>query len=269
MRERQLDPSASPADFFGNEVREARTRAKMSQTALGTATGYDATYVSKIENGHIVPDDKFLKAVDRVFPNMNGWFSRFWRDSRKWNGHYREWFKFWVATERRASVIRWYEPLLVPGIVQTEDYAREVLSWGPLRGNIDDDVQARMDRQEILGREEPPELWILLAESVIRRRVGNPDVMRGQLKHLGELSRRPNVTIQVVPDDADAYGGLSGGFAIATVEPAGGLVYLETGLRGMTTDDPTMIRSAGQMFEHLRAEALAKRPTFDLLTEAW
>lgn len=141
MRERELEPSASPAAFFGNEVREARTRAKMSQAALGSETGYDATYVSKIENGHIVPDDKFLKGLDWTFPNMNGWFTRFWRDSRSWNSHYREWFKLWVAAEQRASVIRWYEPLLLPGLVQTEDYAREVLSWGPLRGNVDDDVR--------------------------------------------------------------------------------------------------------------------------------
>jgi hypothetical protein len=239
----------------------------MSQAALGNATGYDATYVSKVETGAIVPDDKFLKGVDLTFPNMNGWFGRFWRDSRQWNGHYREWFKTWVAAERQASVIRWYEPMLIPGLVQTGDYAREVLSWGPLRGNVDDDVQARMDRQEILNRDDPPELWVLLAESAVCRRVGNAEIMRGQLKHLAELSRRPNVTVQVVPDDADAYGGLSGAFAVATVEPTGSLVYLETGLRGMTADDPMMVKSAGQMFEHLRAEALAKRPTFDLLTE--
>jgi Domain of unknown function (DUF5753) len=152
--------------------------------------------------------------------------------------------------------------------VQTEDYARAVLSWGPLRGNVDDDVRARMDRQEILNRDSPPELWVLLAESAVRRRVGSAEIMRAQLKHLAELSRRPNITVQVVPDDADAYGGLSGGFAVATVEPSGGLVYLETGLRGMTIQDPTMIKSAGQMYEHLRAEALAKRPTYDLLAEA-
>lgn len=268
MRDRELDPSASPAAFFGNEVREARTRVGMSQAALGSATGYDATYVSKVETGSIVPDDKFLKGLDRVFSNMNDWFTRFWRDSRRWNGHYREWFKLWVAAEGRASAIRWYEPMLIPGLVQTEGYAREVLSWGPLRGNVDDDVQARLDRQEVLNRATPPELWLLLTESAVNRRIGSPAIMYEQLKHLAELSRRPNVTIQVVPDEADAYGGLSGAFAIATVEPAGSLVYLETGLRGMTTDDPTMLKSAGQMFEHLRAEALAKRPTYDLLTEA-
>lgn len=125
-----------------------------------------------------------------------------------------------------------------------------------------------MDRQEILNRDNPPDLWVLLAESAVRRRVGSAEVMHAQLKHLAELSRRPNVTVQVVPDDSDAYGGLSGAFAIATVEPPGSVVYLETGLCGMTFEDPTMIKSAGQTFEHLRAEALAKRPTFDLLAEA-
>jgi transcriptional regulator with XRE-family HTH domain len=268
MRERELDPSASPAAFFGNEVREARISAKMSQSALGAATGYDATYVSKVENGHIVPDEKFLQGLDSTFPGMNGWFTRFWRDSRKWNGHYREWFKFWVSTEGRASVIRWYEPMLVPGLAQTEDYAREVLSWGPLCGNVEEDVRARMKRQEILNRDEPPELWLLLAESVLRNRVGPAGTMKGQINHLSELARRPNVTVQVIPDNADAYGGRSGAFAIATVEPSGSLAYLETGLRGMTSDDPMMIRDAARMFEHLRADALGKRPTFDLLAEA-
>ena len=102
MRERELDPGASPAAFFGNEVREARTRAKMSQAALGAAVGYDATYVSKVETGAIVPDDVFVNALDRVFPNMNGWFARFWSNSRKWEGQYPAWFKDWVEAELHA-----------------------------------------------------------------------------------------------------------------------------------------------------------------------
>ena len=78
MRERELDPGASPAAFFGNEVREARTAAKMSQPALGAAVGYDGTYVSKVETGTIVPDDDFVNGLDGIFPHMNGWFTRFW-----------------------------------------------------------------------------------------------------------------------------------------------------------------------------------------------
>ena len=126
MRERELDPGASPAAFFGNEVREARTRAKMSQAALGTATGYDATYVSKVETGAIVPDEVFVNALDQVFPHMNGWFARFWSNSRKWEGQYPAWFKDWIEAELHARMIRWWEPLLIPGLLQTADYAREL-----------------------------------------------------------------------------------------------------------------------------------------------
>ena len=99
MRERELDPGASPAAFFGNEVREARTRAKMSQPALGAAVGYDATYVSKVETGTIVPDSDFVNGLDGIFPHMNGWFARFWINSRKWEGQYPAWFKDYVEAE--------------------------------------------------------------------------------------------------------------------------------------------------------------------------
>ena len=130
MRERELDPGASPAAFFGNEVREARTKAKMSQPALGAAVGYDGTYVSKVETGTIVPDDDFVNGLDRVFPHMNGWFARFWNNSRKWEGQYPAWFKDWVDAEEHARVIRWWEPLLIPGLLQTADYARELFrAW--------------------------------------------------------------------------------------------------------------------------------------------
>ena len=130
MRERELDPGASPAAFFGNEVREARTRAKMSQAALGAAVGHDDTYVSKVETGAIVPDDEFVNGLDRVFPHMNGWFGRFWSNSRKWEGQYPAWFKDWVDAEQHARIIRWWEPLLIPGLLQTADYARELFrAW--------------------------------------------------------------------------------------------------------------------------------------------
>ncbi len=135
MRERELDPGASPAAFFGSEVREARTKAKMSQPALGTALDYDATYVSRSKQATIVPDDVFVSGLDRVFPQMNGWFARFWSNSRKWEGQYPAWFKDWVDAELHARVIRWWEPLLIPGLLQTADYARELFrAWHTHRG---------------------------------------------------------------------------------------------------------------------------------------
>lgn len=240
----------------------------MTQPALGSAIGnYDGSYVSKVETGDLTPHDDFVNGLDRVFPDMNGWFGRFWRSSRKWNGQYREWFKDWVKMEQGASVIRWYEPLQVPGLVQTPDYARAVLSWGPLRGDVEADVSARMERQAILDSDSPPELWVLLAEAAVHRCMGSAQVMREQLGYLAELSQRPNVTIQVIPDDTLPSGGLLGAFAVAASD-ADSAVYLETGLRGLAMHDPTMISDASRLFEHLRAEALPTRPSYDLLAKA-
>jgi transcriptional regulator with XRE-family HTH domain len=263
---KDLDSSLSPLHHLGAEIRLAREDAGMSQADLAAVTCNDRSYVSLVENGHIDPSGQFVNGCDRAFPGMRGWFTRFWQDARTWD-QYPAWFKDWVEMEQRAAVIRWYEPLLIPGLVQTTDYALAVLSWGPNGADAENQVNLRMERQRILHRANPPELWVTLGESAIRRRVGSGELMCGQLKHLAELSHRPNVVVQIVPEDADAYGGLSGAFAMATVEPSDSVVYLETGLRGLTTQDPTMVRNAAQTFEYLRADALSTRQTQDLLAE--
>ena len=79
------ETAPSPARFFGTEVREARKRAGMAQPELAAIAGYDPSYVSKVENSYITPDEKFISACDTAFPDMHGWFSRFWAESRKWN----------------------------------------------------------------------------------------------------------------------------------------------------------------------------------------
>jgi len=96
------EAAASPARFFGAEVREARKRAGMSQPELAALAGYDPSYVSKVENGAITPDQKFIDACDAAFPEMHGWFARFWRDSRQWNPSYPAWFEEWLRV-RSAS----------------------------------------------------------------------------------------------------------------------------------------------------------------------
>jgi hypothetical protein len=165
-------------------------------------------------------------------------------------------------------VIRWWEPLLIPGLLQTGDYARAVLGWGPDDGgDLDERVTARLDRQAILDRESPPEVWILLGEPVLAYQVGDAAVMRKQIEHLAEMAARPQVTIQVVAAGAGAYGGLSGAFAIGT-DSTGTVIYLETGVQGMVVRDPRLITRAASMFDHLRAEALPRYQTLDVLAKA-
>ena len=269
MRERELDPGASPAAFFGNEVREARTRGRMSQADLGAAVGYDATYVSKVETGAIVPDDAFVSALDDVFPQMNGWFDRFKRNSRKWEGRYRAWFNDWVDAEERAKVIRWWEPLLIPGLLQTEDYARELFrAWQTVADSdlLDGDVAARLDRQAIFDRPTPPTLLAVIDEPALWRRIGNSEIMRSQLEYLIDMSTRPNIAVHIVPAEVGAHTGLLGAFIVADLDgESGKVVYLETPDQGLISDAPSLATKIQGAFERVRSEALPKGASHDLI----
>lgn len=269
MRERELNPGESPAAFFGNEVREARARAKMSQPDLGSVLGYDGSYVSKVETGTIVPDEKFVNGLDPVFPHMNGWFARFWRESRNWRDHYREWFKQWVDAEQAALSIRTWQPLLIPGLLQTESYARAVFeAWQAVDGTAttETDIEARLARQAVFDRVLPPSYGAVIDESVLYRGIGGGKVMHDQLLHVADMSERPRVSVQVLPADVGAHVGLLGGFDMAGFGDASpAIVYLESPGEGETTKHPATVARIGITYDALRDHALGVVTSRDLI----
>jgi hypothetical protein len=202
---RDLDPGASPLHFFGAEVRRSREAAGMTLAGLGAAVPCDASTVSRVESGQLSPTERFAESCDEAFPQMGGWFARFYRASLKWDGPYPRWFEDWVDAERRAAVIRWWEPLLVPGLLQTPEYARALFrAW---RTDDDEDkivqlVTARMDRQRIFDRPGPPSFWAVLDEGVLRRGIGGAKVMHDQLVHLADMGQRASIKIHVIPAEA-------------------------------------------------------------------
>jgi transcriptional regulator with XRE-family HTH domain len=267
---RELDPGASPLHFFGSEVRRARTAAGMTLADLGAIVPCDASTVSRIESGLLGPTERFAAACDEVFPQMGGWFTRFYEDSRNWSGPYPPWFADWVEIESRATVIRWWEPSLVPGLLQTPEYARVVISsWRRDNGDaIEGRVRARIDRQRILDGDSPADLRVLIDESVLSRCIGSPGIMAGQADHLARICARPNITVQVVPEMAGAYAGLSGAFAVAIVPSESDTAYLETAVQGMTVRDPRLVSKTALMFDDLRDEAVSRSRSMELISEA-
>lgn len=259
---RDLDPGASPGDFFGAEVRRAREAAGMTLADLAAMVPCDASTVSRVESGLLNPTQRFAVTCDEAFPYMAGWFARFYSNSGSWAGAHPPWFHDWIEIESRATVIRSWQPLLVPGLLQTPEYARAVLGWGPDDGaDLDDRVTARIARQAIFDRDEPPGVWILLGETVLSNCVGGPDIMRKQAEHLAQMAQRPRITIQIVSASAGAYGGLSGAFAIGSDGLADTAIYLETGVQGMTVRDPKLIMRAVSVFDYLRSEAMPRSQT--------
>jgi hypothetical protein len=241
----------------------------MTLADLAATVPCDASTVSRVEAGILSPTERFAVACDEAFPHMAGWFMRFYRGSHRWAGPHPPWFRDWVEIEERATEICWWEPLLVPGLLQTPEYARAVLSsWRRDNGDdIDGKVTARIERQAILDRDNPPELRALLDESVLRRCVGGAGIMAGQLDHLAVMGRRPNITIQVVPEAARAYAGLSGAFAVATMGDGQHAAYLEAGVRGMTVLDVGLVSQATTMFGDLRDEAYSRSRSLEFIAE--
>ncbi len=128
---RNLDATRSPMAFFGAELRRARVAAGMSQEQLGRELSFSGDLVSKVETCDRTPAPSFAAGCDRVFPHLDGLFTRLMELARRWDGPYPQWFRDWVEAERVATSLRWWEPMLVPGLLQTPDYARAILGAGP------------------------------------------------------------------------------------------------------------------------------------------
>jgi hypothetical protein len=269
---RDLDPGASPAHFFGAEVRHARASAGMTLAELGALVPCDASTVSRIESGLLSPTERFAAACDEAFPNMDGWFARFYGDSRTWAGPYPGWFADWIKAERAAVTLRTWEPLLMPGLLQTAEYARALFRAWSATGDedeVDKLVTARLDRQGIFDRSKPPSYWAVMDEGVLRRCIGSPKVMHSQLVHLAEMAERPTLKVHVIPSGVGAHIGLLGAFAIAGLaDDAHSIVYFETPNEGETTTKTATVAKIVLTFDTLRSEALPRGATRKLIMEA-
>jgi hypothetical protein len=179
-----------------------------------------------------------------------------------------------VPDEARASALYVFEHSLLPGLLETEAYARVLLSRHPnvSAQQVDERVAARLARQAILDRVDPPLLyWTVLDDAVLSRCVGSPEIMRDALRHLAEMSRRPNVTVQVL-EDPGGHVGLSGAFNIAEIPGSSGTVFLDDGLDGHCADDSPSIAEMSVRFRWLQSEALpatASRALIERMAETW
>jgi Domain of unknown function (DUF5753)/Helix-turn-helix domain len=253
------DGTSNPVRYFGRQVRRARRAAGWTLTEFGQQIAYDPGQISRIENGKRPPTDLFARMCDRAFPDRSGWFSEFYAESRTWIAT-PPWFRSWIEHEQSAVTLRIWQPGVLSGLLQTEDYIRAILAVNP--GVTDEQVSerlaARLARQAILTRDDAPAVWFLVDEAALRRCVGSPDVMAAQLAHLAGVARLPNVTIQVVPEIAHA--GLLGGFAVT--ERA---AYLETAVAGQVFEDADIIAELLTRFDTLRSEAFRRSESLTLI----
>jgi len=263
----------SPLRVFGAELRHYRTRAGLSQEQLGGRVYCSGDLVGKIENGQRAPMEGFAAACDAI-PELGtgGALTRL----RALLGNYLKqraypgWFHRWPDKEATAKTLRTFELVAVPGLLQTEDYARAVLRTQVMATDdeVEEMVRARMERQAILASDTRPMLWVILDEGALRRPVGGATVMRAQLGHLAEAALRPNVVLQVIPLAVGAHQGMSGNFVIADFADAPPAVYQDTAARGQIIEDPDDIAAVTMMWDTLNSEALPRSASVELVKEA-
>ncbi|MEV4826949.1 DUF5753 domain-containing protein [Micromonospora sp. NPDC049257] len=179
------------------------------------------------------------------------------------------WFLPWQSYEAQATRLRNFEPCLVPGLLQTEDYARAVFSAGGLQRDerVEELLALRMSRQAVLGRDDPPECVFVIDESALRRSIGGPAVMDRQLGRLLEAAELPHVRLHVLPLDAGAHVSLGGGFVLAELPGSEQVLCLDNTARGQIADHPEWIRLMLRKWESLLGEALAERASLDLVNK--
>jgi hypothetical protein len=251
VEDEHSNPAASPLKYFGNEVQIERERLSMSRTDLGKEAHCGYSLVAKIEVGERVPSFEFAEACDRVFPHANGRFGRLWPLALRYA--FPPWFRPYVELEERATSVSMFQPQLVPGLVQTEDYARAVLRTGRPT-NLDDLVTARMERQRILEREKPTKLWLVLNEAVLRNIVGNDVIMRGQLTHLRDLAETPAHRVQIIRDNGKHHGWASP-FGLLSFSEGADVVHVDGFPKGYVLAEADDVTATQDAYDLLKAMA--------------
>jgi hypothetical protein len=205
-------------------------------------------------------------AYGRTFPHLDGLIERWAEHVRRTEGSYPKFFLNWVDAEKTATALFYWAPVLVPGILQVESYARPLMTASPDDGEAPElRLAGRMERQQVLSRPKPPLVTMVMAEAVLHRGIGGPEVMAEQLTRLAEAGQRPDVLIQVIPAEVGAHAGLEGAASIAEQDGGPAIVYLESLTAGQTTRDPEIVAKVRQVTGMLRGEALPRGASRELI----
>ncbi|MFJ2823853.1 helix-turn-helix domain-containing protein [Streptomyces toxytricini] len=244
---------------FGRQLKRFRIRAGVERTELGARLGYSASTIAAYEQGRRVPSPRFIDQADdlldagEVLKEMKEEVAR---------AQYPAFFRDAARLEAEAVELHVYATKAVPGLLQTEHYARAVFTMSrPLLAEetVEQRVAARLARQEILTRMPLPTISFVIEESVLRRPLGARTVMHGQLRQVLMTGRRRNVEIQVVPTDLEEHAGLEGPFTLIETRDGRRIAYVEGYKDSRLHTDRTPVRELEEQYGILRAQALTPR----------
>lgn len=258
--------------LLGAQLSAAREARGLSTTEATKALGWYAGKLSKVEAGDVPTSDKDLAKAIRVFevPAEEAEpLQRLAAEARRKLPPSRvpEWAAKYVHLIAAANELKVWNGDTFPGTVQTADYSRASLIPTVTMSTADVErmVEERVKRIDILTSANAPRLWLVVGEEALHREIGGPETLRGQLEHMRDLAKLPNVNVQVIPFDGGAHPSHGVSFSIINLfEGRPGIVYLG-GLTGSDYLGREHVRVYNLAFDNLRAAALSKQRTMNLL----
>ncbi|MGH3917291.1 MAG: helix-turn-helix domain-containing protein [Pseudonocardiaceae bacterium] len=262
------------------EMRRLRESHEMAREQVSERTGMNEATIYRLETARVRrPQKRTLMALLDLYGvvdpqreellalgrdgEQQGWL-------QPYHAELPEQYTTYIGFEVEARSVSNYESLFVPGLLQTEDYARAVISGVfPMASEhqVTQGVQARVERQQLLAKPEPLKLWAIVDEAALHRQVGGPKVLRAQLLHLIKMAGEPNVTLQVIPFGAGAHPGMPGSFILLDFpDPAyPDVVYIDSLAGDLFLEKEAELRRYHLMFQHLRAVAASPERSTSML----
>jgi len=269
--------------LLGTQLRRLREAAGISVDKAGYEIRASRSKLSRMETGRVglklrdIEDLLTLYGVVDEEQRVNVLALAKRSREPEWWAQYNDilpgWFETYLALESAASVIRSFETQFVPGLLQTEEYARAVTRLGHQTApeqEIERRVSLRLRRQEVLARRQPPRFWAIVDEAALRRPIGGAAVMREQLRHLVHAARRPGVRLQVVPFARGGHAGASGSFSILRFQERDlpDVVYIEQLTSSVYLDQRSDVEHYLEVVDRLSSEALPPADTISFIEQA-
>ncbi|MEV8475180.1 helix-turn-helix transcriptional regulator [Streptomyces sp. NPDC051173] len=261
------------------ELRRLRTGVELTREDVSAHTGINTATLYRIETARVRPQRRTLIALLNLYEvpepqrgeilalsqgaSTQGWL-------RPYHSELPEEYTAYISFEAEARAVRNYESLFIPGLLQTEDYARAVIKGVlPMASTreVEQRVQARVERQAVLAKGDPLHMWAIMDEAALRRVVGGPDVMHEQMRHLATVATDPHMTLQVIAFGAGAHAGMPGSFVLMSFpeveDPE--IIYIDSMAGDLFLEAEADVRRYGAIFDNLRAVALSPDDTSSLI----
>ncbi|MGW8398656.1 helix-turn-helix domain-containing protein [Streptomyces lydicus] len=272
MNRKELTPDSSPQAAFGARLRSSREARGWTQDELAERMGYSSTHISAVETARKPPTLRFSRSADRTFSTEGtaDTFERQWREIR--HGSLLEGFPEYVGHEGRAAEIRLYEVGVVPGLLQTPEYASVLAGSHIKRGAItpeqaEERVSLIAERQATLVRTPPPLIFAVLDESCLRRPIGGPAVMDAQLARLVEFAELPNTVLQVAPFEMGERRPFNLPITVLTLPDRSLMSYAESAQRGYLERESTSVLPILTAYHQLQADAHSQAASVTMISQ--